>query len=151
MARVVMEASPGGEAPDGLARMVAELLETNTQADPTKERIVESTRGAVQIDLTDAGTTIGLKFVPGTLTITSGPVAGSDLHVSTDSATLMSLSTVPLRFGVPDMTTPAGRAVGAMLVNGRLRIKGLPSGLPMMRRVNRLLSVTGARTADSER
>lgn len=40
--------------------------------------------------LTDAGTTIGLKFVPDTLTITSGPVAGSDLHVSTDSATLMS-------------------------------------------------------------
>lgn len=149
MADVVVEDAPGGEAPDGLVRMVAELLRANLHADPAKGRIVESTRGAVQIDVADAALTIGLKFVPGTVTVTSGPVPGADLHVRTDAETLVSLSTVPLRFGLPDPTTGAGRAVGAKLFTGSLKITGLPLALPMLRRLNRLLSVT-AGTSGSE-
>lgn len=149
MAEVVVEGAPSGEALDGLVRVVGELLEANTHADPAKERIVESTRGAVQIDVADVGVTIGLKFVPGTVTVTGGPVPGADLRISTDSETLMSLSTVPLRYGLPDAATEAGRAVGVKLLTGRLKIRGRASGLPMTRRVSRLLNVRAATTDES--
>lgn len=137
MARVVVE----GPEPTGLARMIAQLVEANIEADPSAERILESTRGAVQLEATDVGETVGLKFVPGALTVTSGPVAGSDLTVSADSATLLGLPTVPLRFGLPDPLTDQGRALAATALRGGLRVRGLPFGLPMLLRLQRLLSV----------
>lgn len=138
MATVVLE----GEEPNGLAQMIAALVEANIASDPRKERLLETTRGAVQMDVLDAGVTVGLKFVPGTLTVTSGPVPGADLRITANSETLMGLSTVPLRFGLPDAFTEEGRAVALQLLRRRLRVRGLPLGLPMMRKVNQLLNVS---------
>lgn len=138
MAQVVIT----GEAPDGLPAMVAGLVEANIEADPSKARIIESTRGAIQIDVPDAGATLGLKFVPGTLTIASGSVPGADVRITADSETLLSLSTVPLRFGLPDALTEDGRAVGGKLLTGALRVRGLPLGLPLMRRLHRLMNIS---------
>lgn len=137
MARVVL----AGDQPDGLATMIAGLLEANTQADPDRERLLESARGAVQLDVSDADVTIGLKFVPGCLTVTSSPVPGADVRLTVDTATLMSLCTVPVRLGLPDVRTERGRSVSAALFTGRLRVRSLPSGLPMMGRLTRLLRV----------
>jgi hypothetical protein len=131
-----------GDQPSDLATMIAGLVEANINADPAKARLVESGRGAAQIDVVDRSSTVGLKFVPGTLTVTSGPVPGADVRVTADAETLMDLSTVPLRFGLPDALTEDGRALGTKLVAGTLRVRGLPRGLPMLRRLNRLLSVS---------
>lgn len=140
MATIVLE----GEEPNGLAQMIAGLVEANVAQDPAKARVVESTRGAVQIDVADAGVTIGLKFVPGTLTVTSGVVPGADLKITANAETLMGLSTVPLRFGLPDALTESGREVTRQLLTGRLKVRGLlPFGLPMLRRLNQLLNVSG--------
>jgi len=130
-----------GDEPNGLAQMIGGLVEANAAQDPAKERLLESARGAVQIDVPDAGVVIGLKFVPGALTVTSGPIAGANLRIVADSETLMSLSTVPLRMGLPDVVTPQGREVAAALFRGRLKLRGLPMGLPMLVRLSRLLNV----------
>lgn len=138
MATVVLE----GDEPNGLAQMIAALVEANIANDPQKERLLETTRGAVQMDVPDAGVTIGLKFVPGTLTVTSRPVPGADLRITANSETLMGLSTVPLRFGLPDALTEEGRAVTLQFLRRKLRVRGLPLGLSMMRKVNQLLNVS---------
>jgi hypothetical protein len=137
MAEVVLE----GEEPNGLAQMLAGLVEANLASNPTKARLLESARGAAQITVSDAGVTIGLKFVPGTLTVTSGPVPGADIRIATDAETLMSLSTVPLRAGLPDLLQPQGRQAAAGALTGRLKVRGLPMGLPILRLLNRVLNV----------
>lgn len=137
MARVVLE----GDQPGGLAKMIAGLVEANIETDPGRERLLESARGALQLDVSDADVTIGLKFVPGCLTVTGSPVPGADVRLTADAATLLSFCTVPVRFGLPDVRTEKGRSVSAELFAGRLRVRGLPSGLPMMARVTRLLRV----------
>ncbi len=127
--------------PNGLAEMIAGLLQANVTGDADKARLLESLRGAVQLDVRDAGVTIGLKFVPGTVTVTSAAVPGADVRITADAATVMALSTVPLRYGLPDVFTPDGRAVVGKLATGELRIGGLPLGLPMLRAVTTLLNV----------
>ena len=130
-----------GAEPNGLAQMVAGLVEANIAADADRARLLTSARGAAQIDVPDARVTIGLKFVPGAMTVTSGPVPGADIRITTDADTLMGLSTVPLRFGLPDPLTPAGREVTRKILTGTLKVRGLPAGLGMLRMVNRLLAV----------
>ncbi len=136
MAEVHLEGEP-----NGLASMVAGLVEANIARDAARARLLASTRGAAQIDVPDAGVTIGLKFVPGALTVTSGAVPGADLRITTDAETLMSLSTVPLRLGLPDALSSEGRGVVFKLLTRGLKVRGLPFGLPLLRTVNRLLSV----------
>jgi hypothetical protein len=137
MAVVVLE----GPEPNGLATMIAGLLEANIAQDPAKARLVESMRGAAEIDVPDTGVTIGLKFVPGTVTVTSGAVAGAELRIRANADTVLELSTVPLRFGLPDMLTDAGRDVTAKVLRRELTLGGLPLGLPLMTKLNRLLNV----------
>jgi hypothetical protein len=137
VAQVVLE----GDEPNGLAMMIAGLVEGNVAADSQKARLLESTRGAVQIDVPDAEVTIALKFVPGSLTVASTPVAGANLRITADSETLLGLSTVPLRWGLPDAMTPEGREVTAKLFKGELKVRGLPLGVGMLRTVNLLLNV----------
>jgi hypothetical protein len=131
-----------GAEPSGLAEMLAGLVEANAAADPVRSRLLDTTRGLVQIDVPDAAVTVGLKFVPGALTVTSGAVDGADLRVRADADTLMSLSMVPLRVGLPDPLTAPGREVARKLLTGRLKVRGRSSGLRMLRTVNRLLSTT---------
>lgn len=141
MAEIVLD----GQEPSAFAQMIGALLQTNTAASPEKARILETTRGVVEIAVTDAGVVVGLKFTPGALVVTSEAVPGADLRISADSETLMGLANVPLRFGLPDALTAQGREVGGRLVSGRLRVHGLlpalPRGVALLRKVNRLLSV----------
>ena len=130
-----------GDEPSGLAEMIAGLIEAGVATDAGRARLLASTRGAAQIDVPDAGVTVGLKFVPGALTVTSGPVPGADVRLVADADTLLGLSTVPLRFGLPDPLTAPGRAVVRGLITGGIKVRGRPLGLPLLRTVTRLLSV----------
>jgi hypothetical protein len=130
-----------GDEPNGLAQMIAGLVEANAAADAGRARLLATTRGAVQIDVPDAGVTVGLKFVPGSLTITSGPVAGADVRVVADADTVLALSTVPLRAGLPDPLSARGREIVRKLASGGVKLRLRPAGLRMLRVVNRLLSV----------
>lgn len=141
VARVVLEHADD----EGLSRMIAGLLEANVGDDPAKARLLEDARGAVQVDVVDAGVTVGLKFVPGTVTVTSAPVPGADVRLTTDAQTLLGLSAVPLRLGLPDPLTARGRGVVAAALTGRLRVRGLPWRLGVLTRVNRLLNVAEGR------
>ena len=53
----------------------------------------------------------------------------------------MALTSVPLRFGLPDATTAEGRAVVLKMLRGELRVKGMVAHPILLGRLNRLLSV----------
>ena len=52
------------------------------------------------------------------------------------------LSSVPLRFGLPDSMTKEGREVNRKLFTGKLKVKGMALHLGTLTRFNKLLSVT---------
>jgi hypothetical protein len=60
--------------------------------------------------------------------------------VRADSLRLLELAAAPLRFGLPDVFTPEGRAVLAAIATGRVRVRGLVLRLPAVRRLTMLLS-----------
>jgi hypothetical protein len=64
-----------------------------------------------------------------------------DLVVRAPSETLIELSSVPLRFGLPDSMTKEGRAVNMKLLRGEIRVKGMFAHLGKLARLNKLLSV----------
>lgn len=137
MAEVVL--ADGARA--GLAEMIAGLVRAGVAADPARERLLQTRRGAVEIVVPDAGVVVGLTFVPGTLTIVDRPVGGADLRIVADADVVLGLAGVPLVAGLPDLRTAAGRELASHVVRGRLRLRLRPAGLGLLRTVTRLLSV----------
>ncbi len=126
--------------PNGLATIVGGLIEANLIAHPERERLLK--RAAIGIIADDAGVAVSLRFSPGRVTVASGFVGGgADLIIRTTSEDLIAMSSVPLRFGLPDVFTAAGREVTGNLLSGRLKVAGLFRHLPALSRLQRLLSV----------
>lgn len=132
MERVTIEPSAAG-----LGDMIGGLLAGNLAAHP--DRAVPK-RGRVNIIATDAGASCGLRFDAGFVTV-SGPLPDPDLEIATTSDRLMSLTSVPLRFGLPDTFTREGRAVVGSIASRKLRVRGILAHLGLLSRLNRLLAV----------
>ncbi len=53
----------------------------------------------------------------------------------------MGLSSMPLKFGLPDVMTKEGREVNRKLMKGQLKVRGLLRHPAKLARLNKLLSV----------
>lgn len=132
------------EVEDGagpFAKMLGGLLEANLQAAPEKAALVRSTVGAVGIVVTDTGEEVRLHLSGEGLWITSGPAMAAELRLVGTADTLLGLSTVPLRFGLPDLLTSRGRGLTGNWVAGGLQVHGLPRHGLLLRTVLSLLNV----------
>jgi hypothetical protein len=126
--------------PNGLAAIVGGLIEANVAAHPELERSVAK-GGTYAIVAPDVGVAVSIRLAPGRVTIRNGVVGRPDVRVTTDSETLVGLSSVPLRLGLPDVLTKAGREIDRKLLKGTLKVKGLVLHAAKLARLNRLLSV----------
>lgn len=133
--RVVVE--PGIE---GLGVMLAELIKGNLAAEPERERLLDGDPGTVNLSVPDVDVEVGLVFTGSGLEI-KPKLPSADLSIATDSDTLMELTNVPLRFGMPDTLTAKGRAIAGKLVRGDIKVEGLPKQLKLMIRLQRLFTV----------
>jgi DNA-binding NarL/FixJ family response regulator len=66
----------------------------------------------------------------------------SDIEVVAEAHELFRLAAVPLRSGLPDPLSTAGRDVVVSLLSGRLRVRGLARHPATLARLHRLLSVS---------
>jgi hypothetical protein len=126
--------------PNGLASIVGGLIEANLERDP--DRVAKLRRSDVGIVATDADVSLTVRMVPGRIAISNGLVPPLHLCVRATSETLLALTAVPLRFGLPDALTPQGRSVVRDLVSRRLRVEGL------LRSPRRLASFTSLLSID---
>ena len=126
--------------PAGLTAMLGGILEGNLRDHPERERLLAPPMVA-SISVPDVDTEVAIRFAPDRIQVRTGPVSRSDVVVQADSELLMSLSTVPLRFGLPDLGTREGRHVVAQLLRRKLRIKGALRHPAKLARLNKLLSV----------
>jgi hypothetical protein len=126
--------------PNGLATIVGGLIEANVMAHPELERSVAK-GGTYGIEAPDVGVAVTIGLAPGIVTIRNGVVGRPQVRITTDSETLVGLSSVPLRLGLPDVMTKEGREVNRKLLKGTLKVDGLVLHAVKLARLNRLLSV----------
>jgi hypothetical protein len=126
--------------PNGLAAMIGALIEGNLAAHP--ELVKRLTRPATYaIVAPDVDVAVSIRLAGGTVTVRNGVIGRPDVKVTTDSETLMGLSSVPLKFGLPDVMSKAGREVTRKLLQGKLKVSGLLLYPMKLGRLNTLLSV----------
>jgi hypothetical protein len=126
--------------PNGLASMLGGLLEANVAAHPGRERLLSSV-ATYGIRAADIEVEVSIRLAPGKITVRNGIVGKPQIMVETDAETLVGLSSVPLRFGLPDVATKEGREVNWKLLRRQLKVRGLLLHPGKLARLNKLLSV----------
>jgi hypothetical protein len=126
--------------PNGLAAVIGGLIEANLAQHPERAALLKP--AAIGITAPDADVSVTIRLFPGRVTVANG-IAGTppDLMVRAGSDTLIDLSSVPLRFGLPDLTTQHGRSVNRKLLKKEITVKGMYRHLGKLARFNKLLSV----------
>jgi hypothetical protein len=128
------------DEPNGLASMIGGLIEANLAAHQGRARLLRP-RAAVGIVAVDAGVALTLRLAPDRVSVANGLSGKPQVVIRASSETLTELSSVPLRFGFPDIMTPEGRAATRKLLRGELKVQGLWVHPGIVSRLNRLLSV----------
>jgi hypothetical protein len=128
-----------GPEPSGFASLVADLLEQNLARDPARRRMLRWS--VIVLEAADADVLVHLRIRPDGVRVGDGDVPDAHLRIVADAERLLELTTVPLRFGLPDARKPAGRAVVGNLLARRLRIRGLVRHPLRLARLTRLLTV----------
>jgi hypothetical protein len=137
MAATVEFADP---EPNGLAEMLGGLIRANLEQHPDREALLKP--AVIAITAPDAGVSVTIALRPGGVRVRNGEPAKAHLRVTADSATLIELSGVPLRFGLPDAMTKEGRDVNGKLLKGQIKVRGMFAHLGTLARFNKLLSVS---------
>ncbi len=134
-----VELAPGAEDTP-LAVMLADLLSKNLEDKPERIKDFNALCISVGIDATDAEVQITLQFASGKLIVHSGLV-NPGLTISTDAATLMGLSTMNIKFGMPWYFDKTGMEVIKKLLKRELKIKGLLLHPFALTRLTKVMSV----------
>ena len=127
------------EEPNGLASIIGGLIQGNLEQHPEREALLQP--AVVGITAPDVGVSITLQIAPGRVGVANGLQGKPHLLVQANSDTLIELSTVPLRFGLPDNMSKQGREVTGSLLKGRIKVKGMTRHVAKLARLNKLLSV----------
>lgn len=123
----------------GLASIVGDLIEQNLDRDPPRRRLLRP--AIVTIVAHDADVSITIITGPGQVDIADGTARRAHVAIATDTSRLLALTAAPLRFGLPDVFDPRGRAVLADIAARRVRIRGLVRHPRRVARISALLSV----------
>ena len=125
---------------EGLAAMIADLIEANLAAHPERARLLDGKGGKVKIVATDVDSQVGMTIGAGKVTI-STDVSAPRVLIETDSSTLLDLPNAKLLMGLPSIADPIGRSVIGKLMRRQFKIRGVFAGFALLSKVQRLLSV----------
>jgi hypothetical protein len=128
------------EEPNGLAAMLGGLIEANLEQHPERLALL-SKSSTYAITAPDADVSVTIHLGPDGVRVANGVRGTPHVSVRAQSDDLIALSSVPLRFGLPDAMTSQGRAVLKKLLSGRLKVKGVVTQSGRLGRLNKLLSV----------
>lgn len=127
---------------NGLAAMLAGLLEQNLQDRPDKRTDFDRLRARVAIIAHDAEVSLTLVFSGGALQIEDGIVGIPDLTIRAPSDDIVQMSLVELgALGLPNLRGPETRKVLDGSRQGRIQVFGALTRPMVALRLTRLLSV----------
>ena len=125
----------------GLAEMMFNLIHQNLEQNPQKIKGFNSLDAKVMIEARDIQIIIGLEFKQGKLTISKDSSFKPDLHIITDSATILALCLLKIKFGLPYFFDANGFKVLKKLLVRKLVIKGLLSHFAALVKLTKVFSV----------
>ena len=132
--------APGAEG-SGLPDMLKDLLEQNLEQNPHKAADFVKMNIAIGLAITDADIVITMAFAHGTLTIHPGLVGRPGLRIEAEADTIMNLSNVTLKWGLPYYFDETGQEILAAMKTKRLKIKGMVRHFISLVRLSRVMSV----------
>ncbi len=138
-----------GAEENGFANMLLAMLSQNFEAKPHKLADLRAMRGTVALVADDAGVAVTLRFMRGVVIIESGVRGIPDVCVRGTTDAVMSMSNMPLTFGLPfpDPRDGAAKAaydgINRAMKNGEIHIFGMLRNFFFMQRFTRIMSVNG--------
>lgn len=124
-----------------LASMLAEIIESNLENGGARVKAFRKLGSAVHINAADAGVEITLLFEKGRLTVHAGKPVKPAISIEADSATLLDLTNLEIKGGLPYFFDETGRGVVRKLFRGELKMKGLLLHPLELIRLTKVLSV----------
>jgi hypothetical protein len=128
------------EPPNALAAMIGGLLDANLSAHPERSALL-ARRATVAILATDVDVGATIRLGEGRAIVRNGVIGDPDVVVRAESGALMGMSSVPTRFGLPDVSKPEARAMLRRVATGKLRVKGVVTRGSTLNRFSKLMSV----------
>jgi hypothetical protein len=125
----------------GLPVMLADLIRQNMEKRPEKKRPFESLNAKVLIEIPDIQISAGLEFHRGKLTLSKGLSDKPDLHIMTDSATILDLSLLKIKLGLPYFFDTNGFKILKKLLSREIIIKGLVKNFSVVINLTKVISI----------
>jgi hypothetical protein len=137
---VNIKIAPGAEE-IGLAHMLSDLLSQNMEQNPHKEADFEKLSIDIGLIVPDAEVEITMAFDHGVLTIHPGIKGKPQLLITSDSETIMALSNVKIKGGMPYYFDDTGQEILKAMASRRLKIKGMIQHFKSLVLMSRVMSV----------
>jgi len=125
----------------GLALMLSDLIRQNLEQKPEKIDDFDALDARVLIEARDVQIVVGLEFKQGKLTVSKGSFIKPDLHIITDSATVLELCLVKIKFDLPYFFDANGFKVLKKLLSRQLIIKGLLNHFFLLVKLTKIVSI----------
>lgn len=138
MAAVPIELADG--ASSELAHALRHAIAGNLERRPERARAAAAMRDRVLVRAEDTGDTVTLVFENGGIRIVSGESGPVRIRILADRDTILALTRLPLRHGIPDVTSEVGRQLARSQLGGELTVRGLFLRLPQVRHLLQLLA-----------
>jgi hypothetical protein len=125
----------------GLPVMLADLIRQNIEKRPDKITPFESLEAKVLIEIPDIQTSAGLEFHRGKLTLSKDLSGKPDLHILTDSTSILDLSLLKIKLGLPYFFDKNGLKILNKILGGEIVIKGLFKNFSALINLTKVISI----------
>ncbi len=136
----IVEVAKGSED-SAMAGMLGNLIEQNIAQSPVKERIFRAMRTVVVLHIEDIDLALTMEFrYGGHLVLYDGAVLPPKITIRTESAYVMELSGVSIRFGLPYLFDEKGKEILKVMLAGKLKMSVMPWNILDVIRLTRVMS-----------
>jgi hypothetical protein len=125
----------------GLPVMLADLIRQNIEKSPDKMKRFESLDAKILIEIPDIQISSGLEFHGGRLTLSKDLSGKPDLHILADSTTILDLTLLKIKLGLPYFFDKNGFRVLRKILNGEIIIKGLLKNFSALIHLTKVMSI----------
>jgi hypothetical protein len=125
----------------GLAVMLKDLMRQNLAEHPHKLPDFRKLNLSIGLTVSDAELALTMAFNETGLTIYPGIKGIPALDITVEAETVLIMSNVQIKWGLPYYFDEPGQAVLTAIRQGRLKIKGMLFHFPSLVRLSRVMSV----------